>query len=88
MGRPKKQNREPFWRSERNCWYVQNGSTQVRLSPEKDEAWRLWHEFMARKRPVRVVRDALAARALSRPSVRGEDAAYRGSANPQPLCNL
>jgi integrase len=48
MGRPKKQNREPFWRSERNCWYVQNGTTQVRLSPDKDEAWRLWHEFMAR----------------------------------------
>ena len=48
MGRPKKQNREPFWRADRNCYYVQDGTKQVRLSPEKEEAWRLWHEFMAR----------------------------------------
>lgn len=48
MGRPKKQNREPFWRSDRSCYYVQHGTRQVRLSPDKDEAWRLWHEFMAR----------------------------------------
>jgi len=48
MGRPRKQNREPFWRSERNCWYVQSGTRQIRLSTDKDEAWRLWHEFMAR----------------------------------------
>jgi hypothetical protein len=49
MGRPKKQNREPFWRTERDCWYVHHGSTTIRLSPDKDEAWRLWHEMMARK---------------------------------------
>ena len=48
MGRPKKQNREPFWRSDRGCYYVQDGTKQVRLSPEKDEAWRIWHQFMAR----------------------------------------
>jgi integrase len=48
MGRPKKQNREPFWRTERDCWYVHHGSRTVRLSPDKDEAWRLWHELMAR----------------------------------------
>src|SRR5262245_27896525 len=48
MGRPRKQNREPFWRSDRGCYYVQHGTRQVRLSPDKDEAWRLWHEFMAR----------------------------------------
>lgn len=48
MGRPRKQNREPFWRSDRSCYYVQHGTRQVRLSPDKDEAWRLWHEFMAR----------------------------------------
>lgn len=47
MGRPKKQNREPFWREARNCWYVQHGTRQIRLSPDKEEAWRLWHEFMA-----------------------------------------
>jgi integrase len=48
MGRPKKQNREPFWRSDRSCYYVQHGTRQLRLSPDRDEAWRLWHEFMAR----------------------------------------
>jgi len=48
MGRPRKQNREPFWRSDRSCYYVQHGTRHVRLSPDKDEAWRLWHEFMAR----------------------------------------
>ncbi len=48
MGRPKKQNREPFWKTDRACWYVRQGSRQLRLSPDKDEAWRLWHEFMAR----------------------------------------
>lgn len=48
MGRPKKQNREPFWRSDRSCYYVQHGTRQVRPSPDKGEAWRLWHEFMAR----------------------------------------
>lgn len=46
MPRPKK--REPFWRKDRACYYVQHGTRHVRLSPDKDEAWRLWHEFMAR----------------------------------------
>ena len=41
MGRPRKQNREPFWRSDRSCYYVQHDTRQVRLSPDKDEAWRL-----------------------------------------------
>ncbi len=48
MGRPRKQSREPFWRSDRACYYVQNGTRQIRLAPDKDEAWQLWHEFMAR----------------------------------------
>jgi integrase len=48
MGRPKKQSREPFWRSFCDCWYVHHHGKQVRLSPDKDEAWRLWHELMAR----------------------------------------
>ena len=48
MGRPKKQNREPFWKTDRACYYVQHGTRQLRLSPDKDEAWRLWHELMAR----------------------------------------
>jgi len=49
MGRPKKQNREPFWRTERNCWFVHVGSRTLRLSPDKDEAWRRWHELMSKR---------------------------------------
>jgi integrase len=48
MGRPRKQSREPFWRSERDCWYVHHGTRTVRLARDKDEAWRRWHELMAR----------------------------------------
>lgn len=39
---------EPFWRAERKCWFVQLGKKQVRLSPDEAEAWRLYHEMMAR----------------------------------------
>jgi integrase len=48
MGRPKKQSREPYWLTRRSCWYVHHGTRTIRLSPDKDEAWRLWHEMMAR----------------------------------------
>jgi hypothetical protein len=49
MGRPKKQSPEPFWRDARKCWYVQIGKKQVKLHPDRDEAYRLYHELMARK---------------------------------------
>ena len=48
MGRPKKQSREPYWLTKKNCWYVHHGTRTIRLSPDKDEAWRLWHELMAK----------------------------------------
>ena len=48
MGRPKKQAREPYWLAKRNCYFVHVGTRTIRLSPDKDEAWRLWHEIMAR----------------------------------------
>lgn len=48
MGRPRKQSREPFWFEDRQAYYVTIGTTKKRLSPDKDEAWRLWHELMAR----------------------------------------
>jgi hypothetical protein len=60
MGRPRKQNREPSWKTDRICYYVQHGTKHIRLSPDKDEAWRLWHEFMARppeERDEPVLRD-------------------------------
>ena len=39
---------EPFWRAERKCWFVQLGKKQVKLSPDETEAWRLYHELMAK----------------------------------------
>jgi len=39
---------EPFWRSDRSCWFVQIGKKQHRLSPNETEAWRLYHELMAK----------------------------------------
>ena len=39
---------EPFWRAERKCWFVQIGKRQIKLSPDEAEAWRLYHELMAK----------------------------------------
>jgi integrase len=50
LGRPHKQSPEPFWRSARSSWYVHDGTRTVRLSPDKDKAWRLWHELMSQRR--------------------------------------
>ena len=40
---------QPFWREARACYFVQIGKKQVRLSPDRDEAFRLYHELMTRK---------------------------------------
>src|SRR4051812_20095804 len=50
MPRRTKKSDLPFWwRKERTsgCYYVQVDRRQVRLSPDLDEAWRLYHELMA-----------------------------------------
>jgi integrase len=39
---------QPFWRESRRCFFVQLGKKQVRLSPDRDEAFRLYHELMSR----------------------------------------
>lgn len=39
---------QPFWREFTQCWYVQVGKKQTRLSPDRDEAFRLYHELMGR----------------------------------------
>lgn len=44
----RKRHPEPFWREARGCWFVQVGKKQIRLSPDRDEAFRLYHELMAR----------------------------------------
>jgi integrase len=38
----------PFFRSARNAWFVQVGPKQVKLSADKDEAFKLYHELMAK----------------------------------------
>jgi integrase len=40
---------EPFWRDARKCWFVQIGKKQHRLSPDRDEAFQLYHALMSRK---------------------------------------
>jgi integrase len=47
VGRPRKQSREPFWFDDRRAYYVTIGNKKKRLSPDRDEAWRLWHGLMA-----------------------------------------
>jgi integrase len=41
---------QPFWREFTRCWYVQIGKKQVRLSPDRDEAFRIYYELMSRGR--------------------------------------
>jgi integrase/recombinase XerC len=44
---------KPFFRTARNCWFVQIGGKQVRLHPDEQKAMRLYHELMAkRNRPA------------------------------------
>jgi integrase len=38
----------PFWRSSRNCWFVQLGKRQVKLHADRDEAFRMYHALMSR----------------------------------------
>lgn len=44
----RKRRPEPFWRTQTKCYYVKVGGKQRRLSPDKDEAYRLYHEIMAK----------------------------------------
>jgi integrase len=39
---------KPFFRKSRGLWYVQVASRQVNLGPDRDEAFRRYHELMAR----------------------------------------
>jgi integrase len=40
----------PFFRAPRGLWYVQLGGRQVNLGPDRDEAFRRYHDLMARGR--------------------------------------
>ena len=39
---------EPFWREQTRCYYVQLGKKQLRLDPDEETAYRLYHELMAK----------------------------------------
>jgi integrase len=45
---PRRQHPEPFWREQTQCYYVQIGKKQRRLSKDRNEAYRLYHELMSR----------------------------------------
>jgi integrase len=51
---------EPFWRAERNCYFVQIGKKQIRLATDEPEAWRLYHELMARPPEQAAIETSLA----------------------------
>jgi integrase len=39
--------RKPFFRAPRSLWYVQLNGKQINLGPDKDAAWKRYHELMA-----------------------------------------
>jgi hypothetical protein len=41
---------KPFFRAPRGLWYVQLDGRQVNLGPDRDEAFRSYHDLMARGR--------------------------------------
>src|SRR5262249_4522790 len=55
--------RKPFFRAPRGLWYVQLDGKQINLGPDRDAAFALYHELMARPRPSRrpVVGDSVLA---------------------------
>lgn len=45
---------KPFFRASRALWYVQLEGRQLNLGPDRDEAFRRYHELMARRREAPV----------------------------------
>jgi hypothetical protein len=41
---------KPFFRAPRGLWYVQLDGKQINLGPDRDEAFRRYHDLMARRR--------------------------------------
>jgi len=58
MGRPA----SPWWRKDKRCWYVTINGRQVKLSPNKAEAHRLWAALLQAPEPAGpTVAEAVAA---------------------------
>jgi integrase len=49
---------KPFFRTSRQLWYVQLDGRQINLGRDRDEAFRVYHDLMARPKPVIQRRDA------------------------------
>jgi hypothetical protein len=56
------QHPEPFWRAARNCWFVQVGKKQIKLDPDRDKAYRLYHELMSRPPDVPIPTNPIPSR--------------------------
>lgn len=52
---------KPWWRSERNAWFVQVDGKQVNLGPDKDAAFDRYHELMRRPKKVRAASGSVLA---------------------------
>jgi integrase/recombinase XerD len=46
---------KPFFKAKRGVWYVEINRKQHNLGPDKDEAFRRYHELMAAPEPARSV---------------------------------
>ncbi len=40
---------QPFWKSTHKCWYLKLNRKDVRLDPNEDKAWELYHKIMGRQ---------------------------------------
>jgi integrase len=52
---------KPFFKKARNCWYVEIDRRQVKLGPDRDEAFRTYHQLMAEPKKQQVAGGSLAA---------------------------
>jgi hypothetical protein len=43
---------KPFYKKARQCWYVQIRDQQIKLGPDKEEAFKEFHRLMASDTPV------------------------------------
>jgi integrase len=52
---------KPFFKKARRCWYVEIDRRQVKLGPDRDEAFRTYHQLMAEPKKKQVAGGSLAA---------------------------
>lgn len=52
---------KPFFKKSRGVWYVEINRHQIKLGPDRDDAFQRYHQFMATPREQPVASDSLAA---------------------------